>query len=110
MKVYVAGPYSNDDTVLHVRNALDVADKLLKAGHAPFVPHLTMFWHLIHPHGYEEWLAYDRIWLLECEALLRLPGESDGSDREVMDAIGAGIPVYYGNKGLDELIYLGGDQ
>ena len=104
MKVYVAGPYSGGDTVLNVRNAIDAADKLLRAGHVPFVPHLTMFWHLVHPHTYEVWLEYDRVWLLECDALLRLSGKSDGADQEVQDAIDNRIPIYYGDIGLNELV------
>lgn len=38
--------------------------------------------------------------LERCDAVLRLPGESPGADREVHYAISLGKPVYYG---LEEL-------
>jgi hypothetical protein len=86
MRVYVAGPYSKGDVVLNVRNAIAAADTLLAAGHTPFIPHLTHLWHLVSPKTYEEWLAIDLDWLKCCDALVRLPGESSGADREVVYA------------------------
>jgi hypothetical protein len=93
--IYIAGPYSNEDTVLNVRNAVLVAEELVKLELIPYIPHLTMFWHLIAPHEYEFWLNYDLNWLSKCDVLLRLPGESKGADAEVEYAQEHGIPVYY---------------
>jgi len=98
MKIYVAGPYSRSeqfpDMALNVRRAIEAGDRLLRMGHAPFIPHLTHFWHMVCPQDYEGWLEYDRVWLLSCDALFRLPGDSPGADREVLWATEAKISVF----------------
>jgi hypothetical protein len=96
MKVYVAGPYTKGDVALNVRAAIEAADRLLKAGYVPFLPHVTHFWHLVCPGPYEQWIAYDLEWLPSCQALVRLPGESAGADGEVARARELGIPVFEG--------------
>ncbi|HLC30822.1 MAG TPA: DUF4406 domain-containing protein [Dehalococcoidia bacterium] len=96
MRVYVAGPYSGGDIILNIRAAIRAASRIMDAGHAPFCPHLTGIWHLVSPKEYEQWLAYDFEWIRACEALVRLPGESPGADREVKIAEEEGIPVYFG--------------
>ena len=75
--------------------AVAVGDFLLEAGHTPYIPHLTHFWHLVFPHEIEVWYKYDMEWLKLCQALLRLPGESEGADEEVKSAAILGLPVYY---------------
>lgn len=94
MKIYVAGPYTKGDVALNVRKAIEAGDKLFKAGHHPFIPHLTHFWHLICPGPYEQWLAIDLEWLPLCQVVVRLPGDSSGADNEVEVAKKLGIPVY----------------
>ncbi len=93
--IYVAGPYSSHPSK-SVGAALFAAEKIWAAGGIPVVPHLTHFWELIHPHGYEEWMAYDEVLLARCDALVRIPGHSAGADREVMFACWAGMPVFSG--------------
>lgn len=93
-KIYVSGPYSKH-MVDGTRNAILAAEELRKAGYLPFVPHLSLLWDLVCPSPYEEWIAYDLAWLGHCDALLRLPGESPGADREVLLALKLGIPVWY---------------
>jgi uncharacterized protein DUF4406 len=93
-KIYVAGPYSKGDTVLNVREAILAGDRLWALGYAPLIPHLTHFWHLLCPHDYETWLAYDNELLPCCDAVLRLPGGSSGTDKEVALARSLGLPVY----------------
>ena len=95
MRVYVAGPYSKGVVAENVREAIRWADHLLRCGFTPFVPHLTHLWELVSPKPYEEWLAYDFEWLVMCNAVLRLSGESPGADREVAEAERLGIPVFY---------------
>ena len=56
---------------------------------------------MVHPEDYETWMKLDFIWVESCDALLRLPGESPGADREVKHAITLGIPVFYS---MDELL------
>lgn len=93
-RVYVAGPYTKGDPVQNVRRAILVGNELLQRGYAPFIPHLTMFWHLLAPNDYEAWLSYDFEWVDVCDVLLRLSGESSGADREVERAQRNNQPVY----------------
>lgn len=69
-------------------------------GYAPYIPHLTHFWHTMIPNEYSTWLELDLEWLCACDAVLRLPGESSGADNEVAEATKQGIPVVYS---IDEL-------
>ena len=93
--IYVSAPYSKGDTVENVRNACLAGNAILAKGHIPFVPHLTHLWHFITPKSYEQWLEIDLALIPRMDALLRLPGESTGADREVELAKSLGIPVYY---------------
>lgn len=93
-RVYIAGPYTHGDVAMNVRGALEAADELLRRGHAPYVPHLTHFWHLLFPGPYEQWMRLDLAWLFVCDALVRLPGDSPGADRESAEASRLGIPIY----------------
>ena len=92
--VYVAGPYSSAP-IENTRAALMVGDKLWELGYAPFVPHLTMLWHMVSPKCYEEWMAIDRPWLRVCEAMFRIRGVSAGADREELIFLRQGRPVFY---------------
>lgn len=94
IRVYVAGPITKGDFMANVRAALDAGDALRNRGFYPFVPHLFGFWHLAHPRHYESWMELDFEYLLLCHALLRLPGDSSGADREVALARLKGIPVF----------------
>jgi hypothetical protein len=95
VRIYVAGPYTQGgDMALNVRRAIEAADGLARRGHVPFIPHLTHFWHMLCPHEYEFWMQQDLAWLRQCEAVLRLEGESPGADREVQAARELGLAVY----------------
>jgi hypothetical protein len=93
-RVYVAGPYTKGDVAFNVRSAYEAANRLADLGFAPFVPHATHFWHMLFPRPYEFWLDLDNQFLPFCEAVLRLPGESSGADKEVTLARTLGIPVF----------------
>lgn len=93
LRVYVAGPMSQGDLMLHVREAALAGKAILDAGGIPFLPQVCAFWHMVTPADYETWLAYDMEWLRACDVLLRLPGESEGADREVAQAKRWGIRV-----------------
>lgn len=101
-KIYVAGPYSKGNVLSNIKNAIEVGDWLLGQGFVPFIPHLTGFWDLVSSHEYEEWLSYDFQWILSCDALLRIFGESIGADREVKFAKDNNIPVFTDSKDLVE--------
>lgn len=94
LRVYVAGPYTADPEKCTAA-AIAVGNELLDAGHAPFVPHLAHYWETLHgARHYEDWMRIDLAWLETADAILRLPGESSGADRETARALALGIPVF----------------
>jgi len=99
-KIYVAGPLTKGDYARNVRNAYKAAEDLAEHGFAPYVPHSTHLWDLIFPHTYEFWMSLDFEFLAVCDALLRLPGESLGADREVERAHDLNIPVFNDINGV----------
>ena len=94
MKIYIAGPYTKGDVAHNVKNAIFAGNQVAERGHTPFIPHLTHFWHLIWPHDYAFWLGQDAVWLVECDAVLRIPGDSVGADQEIEMARGLGKIIY----------------
>jgi hypothetical protein len=92
--VYIAGPMSKGDYLLNVRAAIDAAHVLRGLGFFPYMPQMTTLWHLVAPREYEDWMEQDFYWLGVCHAVLRLPGDSSGADREIVVARTAGIPVF----------------
>lgn len=110
--VYISGPLTSGTSgrafIENVAAALDAGITMLERGAVPLVPHTNILMGLRAPHiEYETWLAQDLALLRRCDALLRLPGESAGADREVGEAHRLGIPVYYSVEtllaGLDTL-------
>ncbi|MFV0442151.1 MAG: DUF4406 domain-containing protein [Planctomycetaceae bacterium] len=91
--LYLAGPYTEPDPVANTHRMIRIADALLDAGFTPLIPHLTLAWHLVSPKRYEIWLDYDRELLARCDAVLRVPGDSNGATRESRYADELGIPV-----------------
>jgi hypothetical protein len=51
--------------------------------------------------GYEDWLAFGLELVERADAVVRIPGESPGADREVAHAVAKEIPVFFG---VEELI------
>lgn len=93
--VYISGPYTFPDPAENTHRAIRAATELLDSGLViPVVPHLTMFWHTITPRPYETWLELDLEMVARCDAVLRLPGESPGADRECAHAEALGILVF----------------
>jgi hypothetical protein len=95
MKIYVSGPYTKGDPCENTHRAIIAGNAIFDAGHVPFVPHVSHFWHTVTPRPYEDWMKLDLAFLSACDAIVRLPGESSGADREVAEALRLGIPVYY---------------
>lgn len=91
--VYIAGPMTKGDRIANQRNAIVAADAVLAAGGVPFVPHLGDMWELVSPKPYETWMEYDFEFVDRADILFRIPGESDGADREVARAQDRGLCV-----------------
>lgn len=94
--VYVAGPMTADPFGC-VRQSLPAFALLRRLGAVPFCPQWSVIAEIAEARPYEEWLAYDFDVIRNAAALLRLPGESAGADREVALAHELGIPVFHGS-------------
>lgn len=102
VKVYIASPYTLGNQAENVRRQMDAANELINLGFNPYVPLLWHFQHMVHPQDYQTWLNIDMEWVTVCDCLLRLEGESDGADNEVMFAETLNIPIFYSIKELHE--------
>lgn len=91
------GPFEKN-----LRQAIDAAHILLEYNIAPFVPHLNYVIETVYPKDYELWMLMDFAFIERCDALLRLPGESKGADREVIFAQNRGVPVFTSMSDLIE--------
>ena len=107
IKVYIASPYTKGNMAVNVGVSLKAFDKLMKLGYAPYAPLLSHFVEINFPHPYNEWLDLDIEWLEVCDAVLRLPGESSGADKEVITANENDIPVFYTIKDLNNYFFHG---
>lgn len=94
--VYLAGPITKPNPMANTNEAIHTATGLLHDGLCvPFVPQLSILWDTVLPLPYEDWLAYDFDVIRHCHALLRIPGESAGADREIVHAREIGVPVFF---------------
>jgi len=103
--IYVAGPMrAHLEKGIH--DACKIGDVLLKAGIIPFLPQVQALWNMITPHENDEEiyrvrLPFDYAWIDKCHGVLRLPGISAGSDKEVVYTKSKGKPVFYA---VDEVL------
>jgi hypothetical protein len=98
-RVYIAGPYTGGKWGTNIRNAVEEAEHVAKAGHVPFIPHtMTALWSVLYEKSGDEWLDQDFSWIETCDALIRIPGDSPGAEEEVELANELGIPVYNSAK------------
>ena len=104
-KVYIAGPYSLGDVGCNIKKVLSVADKLIERGYMPYIPHLAHFWHICSPKSYDFWLSLGITYMLCCDAVLRISGESFGAEKEILYAKKYNIPVFYSIEKLGEYFY-----
>ena len=95
--VYVAGPIlGSGNPFRNVSVAMEAGINIMREGGTPYIPHLDFTMAVAHPHiTREEYLAWDFAIIERCDALLRLPGESDGADREVAHAEAHGVTVFH---------------
>lgn len=101
IKIYIASPYTKGDIAVNVKAQIDCANELINLGYAPYAPLLSHFQHMAHPQPYEKWIELTSEWLECCDCLLRLPGESNGADCEVSQAINDKQLVFYDIDELD---------
>jgi hypothetical protein len=95
-RVYIAGPISAGNQFVNVREAVLAGQQLVEAGLVPFIPHMNCIWEMIcGKKPLASWLQWDFAWLAVCDAVLRLPGESPGSDSEVIAALRSGLQVFF---------------
>lgn len=93
--VYIASPYTKGNKLENVKKSFDVALELIDLGFAPYAPLYSHYLEERSPRPYETWTKLDNEWVLRCNCLLRLPGESSGADKEVELAKEIQIPVFY---------------
>ncbi len=105
--IYIACPYTQGDVAVNVHKAIVAANEIAYMGAIPYVPIWTHFWHLITPKPWEFWIKLDSYFVGISDALLRLPGESRGADREVGQADILGIPVFYQYDDLRKWLEIG---
>lgn len=102
--VYVAGPITGDPFGC-VRQSVEAFTWLRDLGCVPFCPQWSVIAEMVEHRPYDEWMAYDFDVIARADALLRLPGESPGAEREVVEASVLGIPVFRFQPGrLSEVI------
>ena len=105
-KVYLSGPISNGDMLssperwANVMEAMRVGVGLMNDGFWVHIPHLSQFYDFVGGRKYEDMLQDDRIMVEFCDCLLRLPGISNGADREVEWAQKAGKEIFYSRQQL----------
>lgn len=93
-RVYIAGPMSKGDRLGNMAQALAAFAELTRAGYAPLCPQFSFFVDGLYQFSHSEWLAVDLPWVAASNAVLRLPGDSVGADRETELAEALRIPVF----------------
>lgn len=93
--VYIASPYTKGDNFVNVQRQIEFGNNLLDKGYVPFSPLInSVHYHAQKEREYDTWLEIDFNWILKCDALFRLDGESKGADMEVAFAKKNNIPVF----------------
>ena len=108
--IYISGPISTGRLTVedNIYWAARVQKILMSRGYAVICPQLTGFVHLrtqawvtakeqeqVNNLDHDQWLKMDETIINRCDAIYRMPGESEGADREVQFARENGIPVSY---------------
>lgn len=103
IKVFIAGPYTKGNREENLKRMIDATNELINLGFNPLP--LNLCYHLVEEthkrENYVDWIHITSEWVHVCDCLLRLPGNSRGSDNEVELAKSLNIPVFYS---IEELI------
>lgn len=95
--MYISGPITAGSRNHNFHQACEAHQALMLAGFAPLNPMATMTL----PFSWEShmkhwlWLECDLPWVEVADAVLRLPGDSDGADAELLHAAKYGVPIFY---------------
>jgi len=92
---YIAAPYTVPDPVQNTNRVIRFAEKVIKKGYMPIIPHLTLLWHAVTPKPVDFWYQYTMELMKRCDMVIRLHGFSEGADREVEMARQLGIEVVF---------------
>ncbi len=93
--VYIASPMTHGYWVTNFNRASDCAERLMVKGYSFFNPVPSYFHEIRHKHrSCEDWLRMDFGLILVSDCLLRIPGKSEGADREMDFAVRHDIPVF----------------
>lgn len=93
--VYIAGPITGDPWGC-VRKATEAARALATDYRFDaYLPQLSVLHEMFDPQPYGWWIEHGLNVLSRCDGLIRLPGDSQGADRETEYAKDLGLPVLY---------------
>lgn len=103
IRAYIAGPLSRGGVERNVRRACDISREFAKLGYAIMVPHLSAYFDGNEPQAvnslsYQQWIAIDLAWVEVSDVLIRITGDSEGADQEVLHAEHCGIPWFCVNS------------
>lgn len=76
--VFVAGPIASN-FIAGTRYAVLTAEQLFANGFVPFVPHFFMFYQLVQPRSFGDWMAWFARMMAKMDALV-LSGQEIGPD------------------------------
>jgi nucleoside 2-deoxyribosyltransferase len=92
--LYLAGPYTHPDPIENTHRAAIVGTLIYEQTEwVPFIPHLSLLWHMVTPRMPAHWYELDLHQLAHCDAIVRLPGASTGADREMEVAAELGLRI-----------------
>lgn len=92
--IYISSPYTKGDPGANVGVQINALHHIMDLGGCPIAPLIYHYAHIARPRTYAEWMEIDLELVRRSDAVLRLPGESAGADREVELALRLGKPVY----------------
>lgn len=102
--VYVAGSIMKPEPAGNIKKGVEQCEQLLKLGFVPFSPFNTDWFKIgqLANRSTDEWLEYDYAWILKCDAVFAMPGESLGRDKEIEFANQNKIPVFWCLRAISE--------
>lgn len=99
MKIYVAGPLGGKNAIEYINNMkrmLDIALKIVKKGHQPYVPCLDLLLGIRSNKNwkYREYYDFNLPWVETCDALFFI-APSKGANNELKMAKKLGKIIFY---------------